>query len=112
MPRLARVLRTAVTHPAWTAHVIRTYGPPAFEFACGLIVLILAASVAIQAPMDRGAWIVVALLTALATLSLARGVHRLRRAHRSETGVYCQRCGYDLRASTGCCPECGTPTPL
>ncbi|HEX5241771.1 MAG TPA: hypothetical protein VFW23_00810, partial [Tepidisphaeraceae bacterium] len=33
-----------------------------------------------------------------------RRILRLRRRH-------CIRCGYDLRASTGRCPECGTPVP-
>lgn len=34
----------------------------------------------------------------------------LQRVRRSRTGR-CIRCGYDLRASTGVCPECGSPIP-
>lgn len=37
------------------------------------------------------------------------GLPSLRHLRRRRRPGYCARCGYDLRASTGCCPECGTP---
>ncbi len=38
-------------------------------------------------------------------------LHRLRKARRRRAQGLCRRCGYDLRASTERCPECGTPVP-
>jgi hypothetical protein len=46
------------------------------------------------------------LMSALATPAAVRFFIRLRRKRRLGPGV-CGRCGYDLRATPGRCPECG-----
>ncbi len=48
-------------------------------------------------------WIPTVLFAVLPTLALIR----LRRRRKRRRLGLCSRCGYDLRASTGRCPECG-----
>jgi hypothetical protein len=50
-------------------------------------------------------WLILALLAPLPTIWL---VSRLRRRRRLADNL-CPVCGYDLRATPGRCPECGTP---
>jgi hypothetical protein len=44
-----------------------------------------------------------------ATVSAVLLFRYSRKLRRVRAGL-CLKCGYDLRASTGRCPECGTPT--
>ena len=69
-------------------------------------------------PSDIGDWAVAvphalpaAVFAALPAGAAARGVFRLRRRRRAARGL-CARCGYDLRASAGRCPECGEPVAV
>jgi hypothetical protein len=56
-------------------------------------------------------WLVWTLETALLGALLLRS-WRLRQSRRRRSG-FCDHCGYDLRATPGRCPECGTtPRPV
>jgi hypothetical protein len=51
------------------------------------------------------------IIAPLATMVVGKQyVGRLRSRRRLEI-LYCEGCGYDLRASSGQCPECGRPIP-
>ena len=52
-------------------------------------------------------WFAALVLAVLPAVSLRRGYVRRRRRAKG----HCISCGYDLRASTDRCPECGTPIP-
>lgn len=50
-------------------------------------------------------WLVAGILVSVPSFRLARWAKRWRRLRRG----LCVTCGYDLRATPGRCPECGTP---
>lgn len=52
-------------------------------------------------------WFLAALFGALPVCATVTEIRR----RRSRKSGCCRRCGYDLRASAGRCPECGTPLP-
>ena len=54
-------------------------------------------------------WALAAASAALPALWTVRRVSRRRRTAREKRGL-CPACGYDLRATPGHCPECGTPS--
>jgi hypothetical protein len=53
----------------------------------------------------------VSLVSLLFLIPAAHYLMRARRAYGHERRGRCRHCGYDLRASTDRCPECGTPIP-
>lgn len=56
-------------------------------------------------------WFPILLFGTLPSSWLLRWLRRRRRRRWTEANR-CSRCGYDLRATTGRCPECGTPVPV
>ncbi len=56
--------------------------------------------------IDKDGWFVPVWILALACI-LPWAVRAMRRRMRPPMG-HCQRCGYDLRATPGRCPECGS----
>lgn len=57
---------------------------------------------------DRMVGVPHALIAVLAAIAPIAWLRRARIQRRLAKGL-CRKCGYDLRASTGRCPECGTP---
>jgi hypothetical protein len=57
-------------------------------------------------------WPAVVLTGAWPVVRLWRLIRARRRARRRVARGLCRQCGYDLRASTGRCPECGEAVPL
>jgi hypothetical protein len=55
-------------------------------------------------------WAAILMTAALPALWMHSAKRDLRARWRARHGR-CHECGYDLRASPDCCPECGTPVP-
>jgi hypothetical protein len=61
----------------------------------------------ISRTVELPTWFLAAVFVVLPTVAFAHRRHRLRDKRRAQTG-HCTVCGYDLRATPGRCPECGT----
>jgi len=83
-----------LTYPIWERHLNR------FGFRASSYRRVRSSGFALAAPC----WFVIV----LAMLPPTRQIVRWRRA---PGPGHCANCGYDLRASTDRCPECGTPIP-
>jgi hypothetical protein len=55
-------------------------------------------------------WLVAALCGLVAAVAWRRVYLAVRARRRRRMGL-CAQCGYDIRANSGACPECGTPVP-
>ena len=76
-------------------------------FAATLVWLWVVSAITAEKPeWGRSIWAVALAPVALFALGVSR--KRKQAAHRTLNGL-CKNCGYDLRASRDCCPECGTP---
>jgi hypothetical protein len=53
-------------------------------------------------------WLLTTLFTILPLIEIPLFVVALRKSVRDAHG-HCEHCGYDLRATPNCCPECGRP---
>jgi hypothetical protein len=82
----------------YVEHIIVAPGHSAFPDDYGLAGIVV------------GSWLPLLLL--MGWLVWLRVNDQLRRGRWRRSARHCIRCGYDLRASTGRCPECGTAIPL
>lgn len=55
-------------------------------------------------------WFLIAILALLPAMRVRKWYRTRMAAHHQRAGR-CTACGYDLRATNGRCPECGTPIP-
>ena len=84
-----------------------------FNALTTLSLLLCVAVVGVWVPWKGPQWLAGVLFLIVVAASAAYRVALVRRGwrrRRREAGGLCLACGYDLRATPGRCPECGTET--
>jgi hypothetical protein len=97
------------TRPTWVRGRLH-WQPPTHTFGFETVSLTDVPEAVVFRRITLPFWVLPLVTAGGAGFALWQAARRIRRRRRRRSGC-CLHCGYDLRASTDRCPECGTPIP-